>query len=103
VLQLLTWRLYRQRKNAKHAISTRVWHLRLAREIIAAAKIQELTMFTGLPSLTHEQQQKAVERIQALMAQGVSSGAAIAQVAQEIRESHNGHRIVARFDDDEQP
>ncbi|MBK4713839.1 MULTISPECIES: YoaH family protein [Tenebrionibacter/Tenebrionicola group] len=60
-------------------------------------------MFTGLPSLTHEQQQKAVERIQALMAQGVSSGAAIAQVAQEIRESHNGHRIVARFDDDEQP
>lgn len=31
-------------------------------------------MFAGLPSLTHEQQQKAVERIQELMAQGMSSG-----------------------------
>lgn len=30
-------------------------------------------MFAGLPSLTHEQQQKAVERIQELMAQGMSS------------------------------
>ena len=27
-------------------------------------------MFAGLPSLTHEQQQKAVERIRELMAQG---------------------------------
>ena len=35
-------------------------------------------MFAGLPSLTHEQQQKAVERIQELMAQGMSSGQAIA-------------------------
>lgn len=59
-------------------------------------------MFAGLPSLSHEQQQKAVERIQELMAQGVSSGAAIAQVAQEIRETHSGARIVARFEDDEQ-
>lgn len=59
-------------------------------------------MFAGLPSLSHEQQQKAVERIQELMAQGVSSGAAIAQVAQEIRETHRGDRIVARFEDDEQ-
>ena len=38
-------------------------------------------MFAGLPSLTHEQQQKAVERIQELMAQGMSSGQAIALVA----------------------
>ncbi len=30
-------------------------------------------MFAGLPSLTHEQQQKAVERIRELMAQGMSS------------------------------
>ncbi|CDK91204.1 FIG01046632: hypothetical protein [Escherichia coli IS29] len=37
-------------------------------------------MFAGLPSLTHEQQQKAVERIQELMAQGMSSGQAIALV-----------------------
>ncbi|MBT0973572.1 YoaH family protein [Salmonella enterica subsp. enterica serovar 1,4,[5],12:i:-] len=27
-------------------------------------------MFAGLPSLSHEQQQKAVERIQELMSQG---------------------------------
>lgn len=58
-------------------------------------------MFAGLPSLTHEQQQKAVERIQELMAQGMSSGQAIAQVAQEIRASHQGDRIVARFEDEE--
>ena len=41
-------------------------------------------MFSGLPALSHDEQQKAVERIQALMAQGMSSGQAIAQVAQEI-------------------
>ncbi|ELY6274227.1 YoaH family protein [Cronobacter muytjensii] len=58
-------------------------------------------MFAGLPSLTHEQQQQAVERIQKLMSQGMSSGEAIAQVAQEIRATHQGDRIVARFEDDE--
>ncbi|PXU83870.1 YoaH family protein, partial [Salmonella enterica] len=41
-------------------------------------------MFAGLPSLSHEQQQKAVERIQELMSQGMSSGEAIALVAGEI-------------------
>ncbi len=41
-------------------------------------------MLKGLPALTHEQQQKAVERIQQLMQAGMSSGQAIAQVAQEI-------------------
>lgn len=45
-------------------------------------------MFAGLPSLTHEQQQKAVERIQELMAQGMSSGQAIALVAEELRANH---------------
>lgn len=40
-------------------------------------------MFAGLPSLSHEQQQKAVERIQELMANGMSSGEAIALVASE--------------------
>ncbi|WP_072091846.1 YoaH family protein, partial [Trabulsiella odontotermitis] len=49
-------------------------------------------MFAGLPSLSHEQQQKAVERIQALMSQGMSSGQAIAQVAEELRASHTGER-----------
>lgn len=38
--------------------------------------------------LTHEEQQKAVEKIQALMAQGVSSGEAIQIVARELRELH---------------
>ncbi|EPE7076088.1 YoaH family protein [Cronobacter sakazakii] len=59
-------------------------------------------MFAGLPSLTHEQQQQAVERIQELMSQGMSSGEAIAQVAQEIRATHQGDRIVVRFEDDEE-
>ncbi|MBS1206393.1 MAG: hypothetical protein H6R25_3292 [Proteobacteria bacterium] len=58
-------------------------------------------MFAGLPSLSHEQQQKAVERIQELMAGGMSSGQAITQVAKELRASHTGERIVARFEDEE--
>ena len=36
--------------------------------------------------LTHEQQQKAVEQIQQLMAQGISSGEAIQIVAKALRE-----------------
>lgn len=59
-------------------------------------------MFAGLPSLTHEQQQQAVERIQELMTQGLSSGQAIAQVAEEIRATHKGDRIVARFEDEDE-
>lgn len=59
-------------------------------------------MFAGLPSLSHEQQQKAVERIQELMSQGMSSGEAITVVAQEIRASHTGERIVARFEDEDE-
>lgn len=58
-------------------------------------------MITGLPALSHEQQQQAVERIQTLMAEGMSSGQAIQQVAAEIRESHTGGMIAARFEDEE--
>ncbi|MBK0016648.1 YoaH family protein [Kosakonia cowanii] len=58
-------------------------------------------MFAGLPALSHEQQQKAVEHIQELMAGGMSSGEAITLVAQELRASHTGERIVARFEDEE--
>jgi len=58
-------------------------------------------MFAGLPSLSHEQQQQAVERIQQLMSEGMSSGQAIAVVAEELRASHTGERIVARFEDEE--
>lgn len=59
-------------------------------------------MFAGLPSLSHEQQQQAVERIQQLMSEGMSSGEAIAVVAQELRASHTGERIVARFEDEDE-
>ncbi|BDH45494.1 UPF0181 protein [Salmonella enterica subsp. enterica serovar Choleraesuis] len=59
-------------------------------------------MFAGLPSLTHLQQQQAVERIQTLMSEGMSSGQAIAQVAEEIRATHKGERIVARFEDEDE-
>lgn len=41
-----------------------------------------------LLNLTHEQQQQAVEKIQAMMQQGVSSGEAIARVAEELRQAH---------------
>lgn len=41
-----------------------------------------------LLNLTHEQQQQAVEKIQAMMQQGVSSGEAIARVAEELRQVH---------------
>ena len=39
-------------------------------------------------NLTHEQQQKAVEQIQELMAQGISSGEAIQIVAKALRDIH---------------
>ncbi|THB82229.1 YoaH family protein [Pantoea allii] len=58
-------------------------------------------MFIGLPALSHEQQQQAVERIQELMAGGLSSGEAIAQVAQEIRQNHKGERVTAMFEDED--
>lgn len=38
-----------------------------------------------LPTLTHEEQQKAVEKIQELMRQGVSTGEAIKLVSDQIR------------------
>ncbi|MFZ1875279.1 YoaH family protein [Serratia sp. D1N4] len=59
-------------------------------------------MLAGMPSLSHQEQQEAAERIHHLMAQGMSSGEAIARVAQEIREKHQGDRVTALFDDDEE-
>lgn len=59
-------------------------------------------MISGLPALNHEQQQKAVERIQELISGGMSSGEAITLVASEIRATHTGDHIVARFDDDDE-
>ena len=38
-------------------------------------------MLAGMPSLSHEEQQEAVERIHQFMSEGMSSGEAIALVA----------------------
>lgn len=51
--------------------------------------LREPKMDNPLLSLTHEQQQQAVEQIQQLMQQGVSSGEAIAMVAKALREQHS--------------
>lgn len=59
-------------------------------------------MLAGMPSLSHQEQQEAAERIHHLMEQGMSSGEAIARVAQEIREKHQGGRVTALFDDEEE-
>ncbi len=59
-------------------------------------------MFAGLPSLNHEQQQKAVDRIHELMAQGMPSGQAIMIVAEELRANHTGEQIIARFEDEDE-
>lgn len=59
-------------------------------------------MFAGMPSLSHQAQQEAADRIHQLMEQGMSSGEAIACVAQEIREKHQGDRVTTLFDDEEQ-
>ncbi|WP_147198348.1 YoaH family protein [Pantoea sp. CCBC3-3-1] len=58
-------------------------------------------MITGLPALSREQQEQAVERIQQLMSEGMSSGQAIQLVAAEIRETHTGDMVAARFEDEE--
>lgn len=58
-------------------------------------------MLNDMPALTHEQQQQAVERIQALMAEGMSSGAAIAHVARELRADHTGERVTLRWEEEE--
>lgn len=42
----------------------------------------------ALLNLTHEQQQEAVEKIQQLMAEGISIGEAIQIVAAELRKLH---------------
>ncbi len=58
-------------------------------------------MFLGMPTLTHEEQQKAVEKIQHLMSEGMSSGEAIQLVAQELREKYTTRESVSIvFDDD---
>lgn len=58
-------------------------------------------MITGLPALTYEQQQQAVERIHQLMSEGMSSGQAIQLVAAEIRKTHSGNMVAMRFEDED--
>ncbi|WP_369310993.1 YoaH family protein [Providencia rettgeri] len=58
-------------------------------------------MLSGIPALNHEEQQDAVEKIHQLMANGMSSGEAIALVAQEIREKHQDkEQVHVRFEDE---
>jgi uncharacterized protein YoaH (UPF0181 family) len=42
-------------------------------------------MFDDLPQLSHKEQQQAVEKIQQMMSEGISTGQAIKIVADEIR------------------
>ncbi|EQC00626.1 YoaH family protein [Photorhabdus temperata] len=58
-------------------------------------------MFSSMPTLSHQEQQLAVEKIQQLMAEGMSSGEAIGLVAQEIREQHRTKEQVNVMFDDE--
>ncbi|PHM63816.1 YoaH family protein [Xenorhabdus ishibashii] len=59
-------------------------------------------MFSGMPALSHEEQQVAVERIHQLISEGMGSGEAIAIVAQELREKHqNNEQIHVLFEDGE--
>ncbi|WP_017042835.1 YoaH family protein [Vibrio ordalii] len=42
-------------------------------------------MFDDIPTLSHQEQQEAVDKIQQLMAQGISTAEAIKIVASQIR------------------
>ncbi|MGK2889305.1 MAG: YoaH family protein [Candidatus Malihini olakiniferum] len=51
-------------------------------------------MFNNMPPLTHTQQQDAVERIQSLMSEGMSSGEAIALVAADLRRQYGSNVVT---------
>ncbi|CDL86019.1 YoaH family protein [Xenorhabdus cabanillasii] len=58
-------------------------------------------MFSGMPALSHEEQQVAVERIHQLISEGMGSGEAIAIVAQDLREKYQDkEQIHVLFEDD---
>lgn len=48
-------------------------------------------MFDDLPPLSHQEQQKAVERIQKLMSEGMSTAQAIKIVAEQIRAEYKSN------------
>lgn len=49
-------------------------------------------MFDDIPTLSHQEQQEAVEKIQQLMAQGISTAEAIKIVASQIREEKSADK-----------
>ncbi|WP_438876441.1 YoaH family protein, partial [Bacillus cereus group sp. Bc253] len=49
---------------------------------------RSLFMFDDIPTLTHSEQQAAVEKIQQMMAEGISTAQAIQIVSQEIRRQY---------------
>lgn len=51
-------------------------------------------MDNALLSLTHEQQQEAVEEIQKLAQQGISMGQAIQIVANQLREKYQQNQLA---------
>ena len=51
-------------------------------------------MDNALLSLTHEQQQEAVEEIQKLAKQGISMGQAIQIVANQLREKYQQNQLA---------
>ncbi|MBG6247899.1 MULTISPECIES: YoaH family protein [Symbiopectobacterium] len=59
-------------------------------------------MFNDMPPLTHSQQQDAVERIQSLMAQGMSSGEAIALVAADLRRQYRSDTVTYDESDEDE-
>lgn len=58
-------------------------------------------MFLDMPSLSHDQQQKAVEEIQKLISQGMSSGEAIRKIANELREANKNNQNISIIFDEE--
>lgn len=59
-------------------------------------------MKTNTPSLSVEEQNKAADMINQLIAQGYSSGDAIKAVAEKIRKEHQGEYIHVKFDEDDE-
>jgi uncharacterized protein YoaH (UPF0181 family) len=59
-------------------------------------------MSSSMPALSHLQQQQATDRIHQLMAEGMSSGEAIALVASEIRKQPGYAQSLAVFDEDDE-
>jgi len=74
----------------------------IADRISLMTQKQDTPMLTGMPSLSHSEQEQAADRIRQLMADGMSSGEAIATVADEIRTKHQGDRVTVIFDDEDE-